>query len=159
MAPSAHCVPAPCSAKSPTASAPSGGPSSTPTYAPSSRLLVAVRSVPSKQSALPSRVCPSRIQHSRSLSTYKKCIRGIFLALCHTTVILGSFALLMVGDPLKEVGNEFPGIAERNGVEDCPFCRASYRLWRSFGLRAGFAHGGVGSELSFPDLFGVVQGL
>jgi len=27
--------------------------------------------VPSKQSALPSRVCPSRIQHSRSLSTYK----------------------------------------------------------------------------------------
>src|ERR1019366_3551498 len=48
MAPSAHCAPAPCSAKSPTASAPSGEPSSTPTSAPSSRPLAAVPSAPSK---------------------------------------------------------------------------------------------------------------
>src|ERR1035437_9056684 len=65
MAPSAHCAPAPCSAKSPTASAPSGEPRSTPTSAPSSRPLAAVPSAPSKQSVSPSRARPSRFQHSR----------------------------------------------------------------------------------------------
>ena len=52
------------------------GPSSTPTSAPSSRPHAAAPSEPSKQSASPSPVRHSQIQHSRRLSNYVKRCRG-----------------------------------------------------------------------------------